>query len=470
LSFSPDGATLVIHSYVVRGHDVRSEGVRFVDIASRTSRLVHRTRSGDLSAIGWSPDGRRFAFRQGRSIRVLDALTRRPARTLLVDSRLDSDASTQRWLTDGRLALVLFAEKAQTYEIATLEVDGRRTVIARIPSYWSSPEWSVDGGRVAYARRTNPRTAVWVADTHGGSRRVVLRAASVSSLRWSPDGRLVVAFRTAKSRARVAIVGARGSVAVDGASELGGWSDDGRFLDVGLGEVRGVLDLASRRIRRLPLEGNVQVIEWVPGSAGPATAPVAEPLPAIHTASGVRLRSRGSIAEISASGWHVSAIVRKSSLDCDHIVAWQPGHSTVVRFVPPKRCPDESGYLAVVKLGGLRVVWYRISYGNSSYWDQYAADVRRPRSGVRHLASFTGEHGEEPGAPPPERGEVGGVAMEVRSGSVVITRTDGRTRTIRPPGGAVDAELEPTGLFYAFNGRGALPGTIVFVPFAKLFA
>jgi hypothetical protein len=38
-----------------------------------------------------------------------------------------------------------------------------------------------------------------------------------------------------------------------------------------------------------------------------------------------------------------------------------------------------------------------------------------------------------------------------------------------PRGGAVDAELEDDGLFYAYNMRGDFRGHVVFVPFAELF-
>ena len=135
-----------------------------------------------------------------------------------------------------------------------------------------------------------------------------------------------------------------------------------------------------------------------------------------------------------------------------------------------RKCLDENGHLAVVTLAGTRVTWYEIAYGNSSYWTLFTADVRRPQAVVAG-GEQSGDHGEEPGRPPPERGNRHGVTMNVRTGTVVLTRaTDGKTRTIRAAGRVVDAELEDGGLFYAFNGHGPRPGNIVFVPFAKLFA
>lgn len=61
------------------------------------------------------------------------------------------------------------------------------------------------------------------------------------------------------------------------------------------------------------------------------------------------------------------------------------------------------------------------------------------------------------------------MTMEIRGGAVVLSRSsDGRARVIHPPGRIVDAELEDSGLFYAYNLRGPMPGNVVFVPFAEL--
>jgi hypothetical protein len=65
----------------------------------------------------------------------------------------------------------------------------------------------------------------------------------------------------------------------------------------------------------------------------------------------------------------------------------------------------------------------------------------------------------------------GGVALYTTGPSIHLLRlSDGRDRVLRAVRGLVDAELEPPGLFYAFDkpGGGVKPGRVTFVPAAAL--
>jgi hypothetical protein len=54
---------------------------------------------------------------------------------------------------------------------------------------------------------------------------------------------------------------------------------------------------------------------------------------------------------------------------------------------------------------------------------------------------------------------------------VLWRRSDGALRRFRPPGGAIDAELERVGLYYGYNLRRAkFPGRVAFIPFRALFS
>jgi hypothetical protein len=226
--------------------------------------------------------------------------------------------------------------------------------------------------------------------------------------------------------------------------------------------------MVRRTVERRPLVERVTfalVVAIASMGSGPAGA-IPSAKPRVHVASGTHLQSLTRIAELSASGSQVAAITEQGSRYCDHLLAWRAGTTRVIQF-PARSCRD-NGYLAVVTLVGIRVTWYEIAYGNSSYWTLFTADVRRPQTAIEGDEQ-SGDHGEEPGRPPPERGKRRGVTMTVRTGAVVLTRADGKKRTIHAAG-VVDAELEEAGLFYAFNGPGPRPGNIVFVPFAKLFA
>jgi hypothetical protein len=76
----------------------------------------------------------------------------------------------------------------------------------------------------------------------------------------------------------------------------------------------------------------------------------------------------------------------------------------------------------------------------------------------------------KPSRPSPQPETRRGIQMTVNRTTITLRRlADRRTRTIRPPSGVVDAELENGGLFYAFNARRTtMPGRLVFVPFPDL--
>jgi hypothetical protein len=65
----------------------------------------------------------------------------------------------------------------------------------------------------------------------------------------------------------------------------------------------------------------------------------------------------------------------------------------------------------------------------------------------------------------------GGAALYTAGPSIHVLRlSDGRDRVLRAVRGLVDAQLEPSGLFYAFDkpGGGVKPGRVTFVPAAAL--
>jgi hypothetical protein len=155
-------------------------------------------------------------------------------------------------------------------------------------------------------------------------------------------------------------------------------------------------------------------------------------------------------------------------VDCDHLVVWTEGTKRVIRFSWPERCGDFNQDYFNLMLDGTSIQWRSFFCGNYCYVAGCAADVLRP---YRYVC---GDGDEVPGHPPrnpPPAETRRGVSIVTSGGTIQLRREqDGRTRTIRPSGGAVDAELEDVGLFYAFNLRHrAMPGRVVFVPFASLF-
>ena len=115
-----------------------------------------------------------------------------------------------------------------------------------------------------------------------------------------------------------------------------------------------------------------------------------------------------------------------------------------------------------LRLSGTRLSWssyYRDTVG-------VAADLRR--AGASHLTSDERPFHCVPRRLPTSRETRRGLTMTLAHGTIRLGARGRTVRTIRPPGGATDAEVERPGLFYAHNQRGR--GGVVFVPVTKLQA
>jgi hypothetical protein len=179
-------------------------------------------------------------------------------------------------------------------------------------------------------------------------------------------------------------------------------------------------------------------------------------------------------------------VLQASRTDCTHVVVWTTGAASVTGFGRPEPCVASNAWLSGVALTGTEVTWNEYSHGNFLYQSICRADVRVPG---RHTCSedqviWDPENGQPddqgnpvpnpvpytgPPSPPTETRR--DVEASTSNGTITLRRlADGKTHTLRPPGGAVDAELENAGLFYAYNLRsGQRPGRVIFVPFAALF-
>jgi len=132
-------------------------------------------------------------------------------------------------------------------DIWAIEADGTGLhQITSDPGAESSPAWSPDGSRVAFARAGNGNTDIWTADAHGSDAvQVTTTADDEDQPTWAPDGK-----RLAYSRIRAAIMGYDLYVAnADGSGEHlireaaveADWSPTGDRI-----AVRAGLDDASR--------------------------------------------------------------------------------------------------------------------------------------------------------------------------------------------------------------------------------
>ena len=454
------------------------------DLERMTKRIVSTT--SFYQWLGFAPAGARFAYiadandegPQSRgSIFAVDAADPGAKPVALFRGGILNfdvvwrDANTLAFTSEPPDILPGALGAGDHYEAAA--VDARTTKLTAIDKV-DDAQWSPRGDHVAYVlegRYPSQVETLVIARTDGSRSRVIRRAEFIDNVTWSPGGgRLSFSVDN-----HVFVVDPNGkelfSLRTEGEPI---WApDDSAIAFAGYREL-SVITLREKRLRRVVRGTDTRDVRWVSGALSPR-APSLRPLPPVEVSVGSGVRSRGKVLEIASSGPWVAALVDSSRTDCVHVFGWRPGSRAVVRFRASAPCDtDDAPELhSALALKGTSVTWSTFSCGNFCYGGGYKADLRRPGSetsfGGDALSDIPGEGAPKPRPRPPHEVRRG-VAVSVTSGTIQLRRVvDGRLRTIRPPGGAIDAELESTGLFYAYNVAGTFRGRLVFVPFGQLF-
>ena len=341
--------------------------------------------------------------------------------------------------------------------------------------------WSPDGRMLAYSTGSTPKPTLTLYDPAGGlSTQLASLGGRVEASTWAPDASrlaLVVDLLDEQGvavRQEVVVAGTDGSAATVvgprrpvGFVQRLAWSPDGTMLAfaddyrvLAVSAAGGTPHVVSGR-------GNALLVGWSPGPV-PATAPRARPLPPPEDASPRTLHTVGRIVELAASGRWAAVSVLHDPLDCDHVAAWRAGTRQTVRFSRVAPCQIEwpVDVLSHLAIAGTTVTWWdtvcdagcdsngaRGDVGAPGSSTATTANVRRRRPPARLIA-----HSETRA----------GVGLTLHGGTLVL-RHAGRSATIGPRGGVVDAELTSAGLFYAYDVTGATyRGRVVFTPRATL--
>jgi Tol biopolymer transport system component len=478
-AFSPDGARLAISLR-------RGQAENYWDavaVATGNGRMQVLTPDHeDYRFADWSPDGRSLlmyhvAYENGneRTDLVVGGLASGPPRVLASDV----SGSGATWGSAGRIAF-LKGHPAPT-ELHLLDpADPRSDMIVATgeidlpsPDGRNDDGWSPNGRLLAYTVDREDSSSLHVATLDRTTRRLYGNGEWVPKVAWSPRSD-AVALETSRG---LVVIGVDGRVRSrlrqpNRDVEAIAWSPDATRLALLVADTSAVNGLwvataANGRARRLTRRGNVKSVSWVPGRV-PAKAIRARPVVPTERTTATSLYARARISEISASGNWVAAIVETNRWECSHIVAWRPETRSLVGFDTPAPCDFRTAEYYQLRLTGTRLRWTDHYCGLSTcYTIGVAADLGGP--GKRSWATSDERPTRRtPQHPAASRETRGGVTMLLERGTIVLRRAGGRVRRIRPPGGAIDAELEQTGLFYAFGRRHA--SRVVFIPYDRLYS
>ncbi len=215
-AWSPDGKKVAYTSYVKRvGAKFRNADMILLDLTTGKRSLISY-RQGINSGAAFSPDGRHIylTISQGTSPDIykmtLDGtlvgkITNGPAGAMNVEPNISNDGK-----------LVFSSDRAGRPMIYTANADGnnvKRITFAGV--FNSSPSWSPDGKKIAFAGQSDNNFDIFVMNADGtgmirltSAKKANGRMASNEDPSFSPDGRFVMytSNRTGKSQIYISTV------------------------------------------------------------------------------------------------------------------------------------------------------------------------------------------------------------------------------------------------------------------------
>jgi Tol biopolymer transport system component len=232
MAFSPDGKHMAFARCRLAECDLY-----VMPATGGAPRKVTNTRR-NVRGLVWTPEGRDIVFSSGKT--GFSRLWRVPAFSSAEPAQVSGTADNATFPTvvrtaNGRLQLAYVYEHL-SYNFWILELGRSPRLLIPSTRIDSSPQFSPDGGRIAFVSDRSGAEEVWVVDSSGENATQLssFGAGSCGSPRWSPDGsRIVFDYLGDKGRA-LHVIGAGGGPVrrLTSWGELGraSFSRDGRWI------------------------------------------------------------------------------------------------------------------------------------------------------------------------------------------------------------------------------------------------
>ncbi len=196
--FSPDYKSILYLSYL----DGKPR-IYVYDLATNSQRLVTQTQ-GPTFAPRWSPDGQwiLYSMATGGNTDIYKVPARGGASQRLTDTPgIDIGGS---FSPDGS-KIVFESDRSGTQQIYVMNADGsNQQRISFFGGRAATPEWSPRGDQIAFTHITgNFRIAV--ISPGGGELRYLTDSWQDEAPSWSPNGRIIQFFRTARGSGKASI-------------------------------------------------------------------------------------------------------------------------------------------------------------------------------------------------------------------------------------------------------------------------